>query len=102
MSKRFINCSACKGCHTGRGGKYGAFKPRTPTSQTVGTMLSDEDVPERDSPEYESYLVRKITEEEHRLKSLQDQRRVAEMEEQLASFMRCSKEEKDVLSKLVH
>ena len=40
--------------------------------------------PDRDSPEYESYLADKISEEEERLKMLKDKCRVTQMEEQLA------------------
>ena len=88
MSKRFINCSACKGCHTGRGGKYCAFvSPNpNPTKQTAGAaiMFSGEDVPDHNSDEYESYLAQKIIEEEQQLKDLKDKCRVTAMEEQLA------------------
>ena len=43
-------------------------------------------VPDRDSPEYESYLADKISEEEERLKSLTEKCRITSMEEQLASL----------------
>ena len=88
MSKRFINCSACKGCHTGRGGQYCSFVNQSPSKQTAGyAMMSDDpDVPERGSAEYESYLSQKIIEEESRLKALQDKCCITEMEEQLSSL----------------
>ena len=41
-------------------------------------------IPDRDSPDYMSYLATKIEEEENRLKSLQDQYRGTSMEEQLS------------------
>ena len=87
MSKRFINCSACKGCHTGRGGRYCAFIEQSPTVQTAGpTMMHDPDAPDRSSEDYESYLSQKIIEEESRLKDLQNKCRVTEMEQQLAKL----------------
>ena len=49
-------------------------------------MMLPADVPDRDSPEYESYLSDKIVEEERRLKLLQDKCRVTEMEQQLADL----------------
>ena len=85
MTTRFINCTACKGCHTGRGGKFCKFSPSKPSGQAAGTAkMSVDEVPERDSPEYASYLAEKIEEEEDRLKSLQDKFRITTMEEQLA------------------
>ena len=45
---------------------------------------SEPDVPDRESPEYESYLAQKIEEEETRLKYLKDKCRVTSMEEELA------------------
>ena len=84
MSTRFINCSACKGCHTGRGGQFCKFLSPTPLKQTAGIASMAMSLPDRDSPEYEAYLQAKIEEEEARLKSLQDQCRVTSMEEQLA------------------
>ena len=84
MSSRFINCSACKGCHTGRGGQFCKFLniPKSPSAGAASMAMSLP--PDRDSPEYESYLAEKIEEEEIRLKSLQDRCRVTSMEEQLA------------------
>ena len=87
MSRRFINCTACKGCHTGRGGKYCTFVTPKKTGTTAGSSTmatADPDAPDRDTPEYEGYIARKIAEEEARLKSLQDQSRVTAMEAQLA------------------
>ena len=88
MAKRFINCSACKGCHTGRGGQFCIFKKAVDLAElTAGTpdmAMAEPDAPDRDSPEYESYLADKIAEEEDRLKSLQSKCRVAEMEGQLS------------------
>ena len=87
MSKRFINCTACKGCHTGRGGKFCPFLTPNKTGVTAGSSamaMADPDAPDRDSADYESYLSRRITEEESCLKSLQDQTRVIAMEAQLA------------------
>ena len=83
MSKRFINCSACKGCHTGRGGKYCPFlSPVNLTKQAAGVTMSDPDpVPDRDSDAYLPYLSEKIAEEEQRLKSLQDKCRLSKMEQ---------------------
>ena len=46
--------------------------------------FSDLDIPEKDSPEYEAYLARKIEEEESRLKYLKDKCRVAPIEEELS------------------
>ena len=89
MSKRFINCSACKGCHTGRGGRYCKFVGKEPASLTTGvsTMASfDPDAPDRGTVEYESYLSQKIAEEEDKLQSLKDKCRVTAMEEQLAQL----------------
>ena len=78
MSKRFINCTACKGCHTGCGGRYCPFlSPSKPTGGIAGTATL---VEARDSPDYEPYLAQKIEEEEIRLKSLQDRSRIASME----------------------
>ena len=49
MSKRFINCTACKGCHTGRGGRYCPFISPTPARQTTGkAIMADPDAPEQD------------------------------------------------------
>ena len=88
MSRRFINCSACGGCHTGRGGRYCQFiSPTKPTEQTAGTLkskMAEASIPDRDTPEYEAYLSKMIEEEEVRLKTLQDKTRIASMEEQLA------------------
>ena len=84
MSKRFINCTACKGCHTGRGGRYCPFispsKPTGGTARTASMAAADPSIPERDSAEYEPYLAQKIEEEEARLKSLQDKHRIISME----------------------
>ena len=86
MSRRFINCKACGGCHTGRGGSFCPFVSpggtKLETAKSPGTMMAD--VPDRDSPHYESYLATKIEEEQNRLKMLQDKCRVTTMEEQLA------------------
>ena len=85
MPGRFINCTACRGCHTGRGGRYCTFVSPTPSQQTAGVaMMFDEEAPDLDTPEYVSYLSRKIEEEEDRLKSLQDKCRVTALEEELA------------------
>ena len=64
MSRRFINCSACKGCHTGRGGQFCQFlSPKAGTG--VAAMASkDPSVPDRDSEEYLTYLTDQITAEE--------------------------------------
>ena len=92
MSRRFINCSACKGCHTGRGGQYCKFAEKPgQLGLTTGTAMSsawedDPDAPDRESAEYVSYLANKIEEEQERLKSLQDKCRVAAMEEQLSKL----------------
>ena len=43
----------------------------------------DPEAPDRDSPDYQSYLVEKIDEEEQHLKSLQDKCKLTAMEEQL-------------------
>ena len=80
MSRRLNNCKACKGCHTGRGGQFvspGGTKRDSPTDMA---MLG----PDRDIPEYESYLAEKIAEEEEHLKTFQDKCRVSIMEEKLA------------------
>ena len=89
MSQRFINCTACKGCHTGRGGQYCKFVSPVHAGATAGTpamamAAQDVDTPDRDSPEYLSYLKSKIEEEEDRLKYLQDQRNLTSLEDQLA------------------
>ena len=84
MSSRFINCSACKGCHTGRGGQFCKFASPSPSKQTAGTASMAMSIPDRDTPEYEAYLSLQISEEEDRLKSLKDQCRVTSLEEQLA------------------
>ena len=89
MSRRFINCSACGGCHTGRGGQFCQFINTLPQTDVAGTHMAsieDDAVPDRDSAEYEPYLARKIEEEEVRLKQLKDKTRLAEMENQLASL----------------
>ena len=88
MSKRFINCTACKGCHTGGGGRYCPFlSPDKPTGEIAGTAkMAEAAIPDRESPEYEAYLAQRIEEEEIRLKSLQDKCRITSMEEQLASL----------------
>ena len=86
MSRRFINCSACGGCHTGRGGRYCQFiSPTKSTVQTAGTVkMAEASILERDSPEYEHYLKNLIEEEEARLSSLKEKCRITSMEEQLA------------------
>ena len=88
MSQRFINCSACGGCHTGRGGQFCKFYQAPDTSrQTAGSLnmaLSSPLPPDRDTPEYLEYLAKKISEEEERLHSLQNKCKVVEMEEQLS------------------
>ena len=91
MSRRFINCSACKGCHTGRGSQYCTFvKQASLKVDTAGTEMAsaevDPAIPDRNSDEYEVYLARKIVEEEERLRRLQDKTRIAEMETQLAKL----------------
>ena len=61
----------------------------TPSSLTAGAAMTAEansDVPDRDSPDYVSYLADKIEEEKERLKSLQDKCRVAAMEVQLSQL----------------
>ena len=64
MSKRFINCSACGGCHTGRGGQFCSFITKNPTREDAGAEMSAaEDIPERGSEEYTSYSTNKIAEE---------------------------------------
>ena len=68
MSKRLINCSACKGCHTGRGGEYCLFFAKQQDMTASDTMS---DIPDKGSPEYESYLAAKIAKEEERLRKLQ-------------------------------
>ena len=86
MSSRFINCTACKGCHTGRGGRFCKFSPK-PVAPAAGKMAAkDPDAPDCDSAQYESYLADKIEEEEERLKSLQEKCRIVSMEEQLAQL----------------
>ena len=88
MPRRFINCSACRGCHTGRGGKYCAFTSPSPNppKQAAGAamMFSDPDAPDRGTEAYEAYLSEKIVEEEALLKTLKDRSRVTAMEEQLS------------------
>ena len=90
MSRRFINCTACKGCHTGRGGRYCPFIPKTSNAVPAGDNSKmaaaevDPSVPDRDSAEYEPYLAQKILDEEDKLKRLQDRSRISEMEAQLA------------------
>ena len=86
MQKRFINCSACGGCHTGRGGRYCQFSPTKPAGHIAGNAESKmaDAIPEKDSPEYEVYLARLIGEEEIRLKTLQEKSRITAMEEQLS------------------
>ena len=86
MSKRFINCTACRGCHTGRGGRYCPFVSPGGTKHEVSSSptMASADVPDRDSPQYVAYLAEQIEEEEERLKMLKDKCRVATMEEQLA------------------
>ena len=89
MSKRFINCSACRGCHTGRGGQYCPFILKTLPGEPAGVSMAsieDPSIPDRDSAEYEPYLAAKIEEEEERLKRLQERTRIAGMESQLASL----------------
>ena len=91
MSKRFINCSTCKGCHIGRGGKYCPFidtttLPLGPAGAKMASGGEDPAVPDRDSDKYEPYLARKIREEEERLDYLQNKTRIAEMEAQLAQL----------------
>ena len=62
----------------------------TPSSLTAGAAMmtaeANSDVPDRDSPDYVSYLADKIEEEKERLKSLQDKCRVAAMEVQLSQL----------------
>ena len=82
MSRRFINCSACRGCHTGRGGQFCKFT--SPQAKTAGTMAMAQHVPDRDSPDYQDYLTEQIEEEESRLKQLKEKCCVTTMEEQLA------------------
>ena len=86
MQRRFINCSACGGCHTGRGGRYCQFSPTKPPGQIAGKSESKmaEAIPERDTPEYEAYLSKQIEDEEARLKALHEKGRIKAMEEQLA------------------
>ena len=86
MKGHFINCSACGGCHTGRGGQFCKFSTPKSTALTAGgpAMFSDPDAPDRDSPDYLSYLAAKISEEESRLNSFQDKSRITTMEEQLS------------------
>ena len=89
MPQQFINCTACKGCHTGRGGKYCLFIKQPLLVLNAGTLKMasrDPDIPERGTPEYEIYLARKIEEEEARLKDLKDKCRVSSMEEQLSQL----------------
>ena len=43
----------------------------------------DPEAPDRDSPDYQSFLVENMDEEERRLKSLQDKCKLTAMEEQL-------------------
>ena len=90
MSTRFINCSACKGCHTGRGGQYCQFAQKTTLPvEPAGTKMAsggDDLIPDRDSDEYEPYLARRIREEEERLDYLQSKSKIAEMEAQLAQL----------------
>ena len=88
MSRRFINCTACKGCHTGRGGQFCKFsspQQKSPSVKVTGTMAMA-DVPDRNSPDYADYLADQIEEEESRLKLLKEKCRVTTMEEQLANL----------------
>ena len=84
MSRRFINCKACGGCHTGRGGQFCPFVSPGGTKLEIAPSSDTMLAPDRDSPQYESYLAERIEEEEERLKILKDKCRVATMEEQLA------------------
>ena len=91
MPLRFINCSACKGCHTGRRGKYCQFviKTAVPVEHAGAKMASvslDPEIPDKDSDDYEPYLARRIREEEERLDYLQNKTSIAEMEAQLAQL----------------
>ena len=86
MSRRFINCTACKGCHTGRGGQFCPFVSPGGTKIEQAVSTDAMFAPDRDTPEYESYLAEKIAEEEERLKVLKDKCRVASMEEQLSKL----------------
>ena len=93
MSRRFINCSACKGCHTGRGGQFCKFS--SPISRQLDPELADpatgdmamaqSDIPERGTPEYAEYLANQIAEED-RLVELKEKCRITSLEEQLASL----------------
>ena len=92
MSTRFINCSACKGCHKGRGGQFCPYilkttKSAEPAGENMAAAEMDSSIPDRDSAEYEPYLAQKILEEEERLKLLQDRTRIADMESQLARLL---------------
>ena len=48
---------------------------------------ADPSIPDKDSAEYEAYLSQIISEEEDRLKRLQEKTRIAEMEAQLAGLL---------------
>ena len=90
MSKRFINCSACKGCHTGRGGQFCPFILKTSLQdEHAGDKMAsvgEPEMPDKDSAEYEPYLTRKIREEEERLEYLQHRSHIVELETQLSQL----------------
>ena len=87
MPGRFINCSACRGCHTGRGGKFCAFvSPGGSVIKSPDSKMASADIPDSDDPRYESYLADRIAEEEDRLTMLKDKCRLTAMEQQLASL----------------
>ena len=104
MPVRFINCSACRGCHTGRGGKFCPYFQQLNTGLTAGeSTMASSDMPDRDSPEYASYLTGKIAEEEERLRSLQEKTRITELEQQLAELrLRSSELERHELDRGDH
>ena len=54
--------------------------------KTAGDTTMAMSLPDKDTPEYESYLATRIAEEEERLQELKDKCRVTSMEEQLAKL----------------
>ena len=104
MPKRFINCSACRGCHTGRGGTLCHYLSSAHAGVTAGNIAMVEQdffVPKRYIPDYPAYLADKIKVEELSLKKEQDRCRGTDREQQLSELqLQSSKLESQQVGKL--
>ena len=83
---RLINCRGCGSRHIGAGGSRCQFLKSQLIAQTGSTMASAEMIPDRDSPNYQSYLESKIQEQEELLKQAEETAKVASLEKQLSEL----------------